>query len=147
MTANFRFREKHFRRQWGSLAWLIGLAALVGCNIGASPSASVDGAVTLNGKPIPDGSIVLVNDQGSIATAALQPDGSYSLKCPPGKYLVAVTPPPEPDPLAPKNVGPAPKRIDIPRSYLDVGTSGLIAEVKEGGNSFDFDLDSKFKGR
>ena len=147
MPANTRFQEKQFQRPWGIVAWVVGLSAILGCNMGASPLASVDGAVTLNGKPIPDGSIVMVNDQGSIATAALQPDGSYSLKCPPGTYLVAVTPPPAPDPLAPKVTGTPPKRIDIPRSYLDVGTSGLSAEIKEGGNKFDFDLNSNAKGR
>lgn len=142
------FSETRVVRHSWILAPLLGLGLLSGCWSGGGPeTASVSGAVTLDGQPIGAGSVLLVSERGLGVSAELQRDGKYAIRCLPGKYFVAVSPPPPADPLAPK-AAPAPSpEVKIPKPYQDAGTSGLLAEVKDGTNSFDFSLDSKFRGQ
>lgn len=135
------------RRSWIGASFL-SLGLLSGCWSGGGPeTASVSGAVTLDGKPIGAGSVLLVSERGLGVSAELQSDGKFGIRCLPGKYFVAVSPPSPADPLAPKS-SPAPSaEVKIPKPYQDAGTSGLLADVKDGNNSFDFSLDSKFRGQ
>ncbi|EAQ80655.1 hypothetical protein DSM3645_14955 [Blastopirellula marina DSM 3645] len=114
--------------------------ALAGCSQGQAFKSSVVGKVTLDDQPVPQGSIVLIDQAGKLATSALEPDGGYSLRCSPGSYHIAIAPPPPPDPFAPKSSETKVNVVKIPSKYRDVGTSGLTIDVKEGENTFDVQL-------
>jgi len=132
----------------GMVACLLGVGLLTGCSSkNGLSTASVSGAVTLDGRPIGGGSVLLVSEGGLGVSGDVQADGKYVLKCLPGKYFVAVSPPPPPDPLAPKPSSAPSAEVKIPKPYQDAGTSGLLADVKDGSNSLDFSLDSKFRGQ
>lgn len=134
----------------GRLVWLGLLVTLLlpaGCSSnGEKPSFAVSGKVTLDGQPVPGGAVLLINDTGSAASAALGPDGAYSLKCPSGTYRVAISPPPPPDPLLKQAAPAAPVVANIPPAYQEVSTSNLTVEVKDGSVTLDLPLDSKFGG-
>ncbi len=119
------------------------LLMVAGC-AGGEPGASlVTGKVLLDSQPVSGGSVLLLAADGQGASAEVQPDGSYSLKCLPGEYQVAISPPPPPDPLAKPNS--ATPGVNVPRPYQDVGTSGLTIVVADGGTTQDFQLVSKVK--
>ncbi|MFI4875196.1 MAG: hypothetical protein ACIALR_07660 [Blastopirellula sp. JB062] len=143
----FRLRTlewKRYPRQLAALC-LLQLLAVAGCSQNSGATASVSGQVTLDGTVVPSGSVVLIDQSGKIATAELQTDGTYSLTCSPGKYQVAVTPPPPVDPLAPKTEQIARQAVPVPKRYADVGTSGLTLDAKAGDNTHDLALDSSAK--
>jgi hypothetical protein len=124
-------------------ALLTSLLLLAGClSSGQAPSSVVTGKVTLAGAPLTAGSVLFMTDAGQAATAELGPDGAYTVKCQPGSFKVAVTPPPPVDPLSvPAGTAPAPSNQPaIPRKYQDLGSSGLAIDVKEGDNTFDIAL-------
>ncbi|MBI3461769.1 MAG: hypothetical protein HY000_01735 [Planctomycetes bacterium] len=81
-----------------------------------------------------------MTDEGQAASAELNSDGDYVVHCRPGRFKVAVTPPPPPDPLAapaaPSSRSSAVAQ-SIPQRYRDLGRSGLTIDVKEGDNRFD----------
>ncbi len=118
----------------------------VGCAEKDRRDSIVTGSVTLDKKPIVDGSVLFISEDGQAASAQLGGDGKYLLRCVAGKYNVAVASPPEPDPIA----GAVSQQeqsglVKIPRRYNDVGTSRIVVEVVKGDNLFDVDLDSKAK--
>ncbi|MEX1042277.1 MAG: hypothetical protein WDZ51_16715 [Pirellulaceae bacterium] len=133
-------------RPMSCAAKIAGIVLLVGCSQEGGSLASVSGVVTLDGSPIANGSVLLTDAEGKMATSPLQTDGSYSLECVPGVYAVAVAPPPPLDPLALNgSAGSGLASAKIPKQYQDVGTSGLTVEVKDGKNAADFRLDSRPK--
>jgi hypothetical protein len=116
----------------------------LGCSDGSQgPSAVVAGKVTLGGAPVPAGTVLFMTDDGQAASAELNADGDYVVHCSPGRYKIAVTPPPPPDPLA-APAAPAtqssPIAQSIPPRYRDLGRSGLTIDVKQGDNQFDIVL-------
>lgn len=104
------------------------------------------GVVSLNGTALAIGTVLFISDGGQVASAEIGKTGEYSLKCPPGSYHVAISPPAEPDPFAPKDApGPAPSEAmtlakKVPRRYQDVSSSGLLLNVGQGQNQFDIQL-------
>jgi hypothetical protein len=135
--------------------WLMNLLAcvlllLVGCS--PSDVGYVHGKVTIQGTPLPHGSVVFEDTKRGIAVfAPLKPDGTYTALTydkaglPAGKYAVTITsniigtgenplvarPAPPPPPVGPP----------IPEKYTDAKTSGLTVQVQPGENKpFDFDL-------
>lgn len=128
------------------LVLVCSLVHAVGCSSESEGrSAELSGRVTLDAQPLDSGSLLLLSENGESGGASLNADGSFTLNCKPGKYLVAVTPlvaetGPEGVPLEPAS--PA-GTIEIPKKYHDVGTSELKVEVGQGSNSADFELVSK----
>lgn len=123
---------------------LVVVVAFPGCSSGKEGHTAVlSGQVTLDSQPLETGSLLLLAPTGESGGAMLEPDGTFSLRCKPGIYQVAVVPPtpetgPEGVPVAPIAV-PA----DVPRKYTDVATSMLTVEVADGDNSANFELTSR----
>jgi len=133
---------------------VLGVGALAGCSGGgAEETYTVQGAVTVNGKPV-EGATVLFDlaeptASGKRFSARARTDalGRYRLKtfgeghadgAVAGRYRVAVFPKQEfygdeaPDPNSPP---------EIPLRYNDSGTSDLEYEVKPGHNEIDIELE------
>jgi hypothetical protein len=116
------------------------------------PYGHVSGRITHQGNPVSQATITFTcPDSGQVATADLQPDGTYTMShsgrkgLPVGKYYVYLLP------NLPKlkegetdfsrersqynpDVGP-----DIPMKFRDESNSGIVAMVEEGENRVDFD--------
>src|SRR5262245_47011539 len=124
---------------------LLVLACLAGC--GEGKTAPVNGRVKLK-----DGSDVSVLASYSLsfepdggktsAVGEVNPDGSFKLStfgandgAVPGKYRVAINPPPNPDPDKP------PSKSKLPAKYENLNSSGLTAEIKPGPNNIELELD------
>jgi hypothetical protein len=129
---------------WQGMLGLLA-ALLLGCGQPADErSAVVFGKVTLGGAPLDAGAVLFMTEDGQAASENLAPDGSYTVRCRPGRYKVAVTPPPPPDPLA-TPAGAAttqtpPTNRPIPKRFQELGTSGLTVDAKAGNNTFDISM-------
>lgn len=126
---------------WQAMLGLLAAMSL-GCGKPADErTAVVSGTVTLQGAPLDAGTVLFMSEDGNAASESLAPDGSYTVRCRPDRYKIAVTPPPPPDPLgipagaAVSQVPPSGKLI--PKRYQELGSSGLTVEVKKGNNRFD----------
>lgn len=139
--------------RWLALLLLVGLSFTVGCGNGL---ASVSGTVKLDGAPViggPEkyGTVSFYREGGGGAPGAAIIDGSghYELKTgsqrgiQPGGYLVAI---------AIKKITPGANEyaetkatLISPPKYGSIPGSGLRADVKQGRNTFDFDLVSNAK--
>ena len=128
------------------LAALAGAGAIMaGCNSGpvTPPLGAVEGNVTLDGKPADGVIVVFMPDQGRSSSGMTDQDGNYSLDfdsqhkgAVAGKHKVRMTKNPNAnletmDPTA----GPP---MPIPVRYND--QTILEAQVKEGENTFNFEL-------
>lgn len=131
---------------------------IVGCSQGPTdtpPLARVKGTVTLDGKPLTQGSVQFTPDKnrgttGRMALGNINEDGTFELMtiraddgAQVGYHLVAIESYETTafDPNKPANQ--APKSL-IPAQYANPQTSKLTAEVKAGEeNVFNFDLKSK----
>jgi hypothetical protein len=122
---------------------LICLLFVIGCGDRLS---SVTGRISYKGKPLSAGTVTFVSPTGPAATGEIGKDGSYKLLTPgkgggaiPGSYNVAFRS------LAPVNPNDhSPDRrltLTIPEKYMNHRISGVRAEVKEGANVIDFDLE------
>jgi hypothetical protein len=130
--------------------------AVVGCGGGAGdnlPRQAVSGSVTLNDKPLEQGSITFSpaepGQQGAASAGAVIKSGSYSIARTggptPGKYRVSIVSEAagaaEELPGMPPKVTDLKKRALVPEKYNV--KSSLTAEVTaDGPNTFDFDLKS-----
>lgn len=110
----------------------------------APGTASITGKVTLDGKPLPGGSVGFVptdaKAQVKLHVALLKADGSYSFaegEVPPGTYMVGVGPPDKLPAGTPK--------IEIPKKYQAAVNSPLTYMVKPGAQTFDIKLESDKK--
>lgn len=138
---------------------LIAVAFLgpAGCgNSDRPPLAEATGVITFEGQPLKNAMVVFAPDGGErLATGRTNEDGEFELftfspgdGAVIGKHQVSVVAREEPVPTSGGGSsmagGPsAPKQTKavIPQKYLDAGTSGLAAEVTDGGdNYFEFDL-------
>jgi hypothetical protein len=118
------------------------------------PRQPVSGSVTLDGKPLERGTISFQPSTG-LPTAAGVPisGGSYSISrdegLVPGSYKVAISSTPEGGPAKidpatgtpppPGQPTPPPREL-LPKQYNEATT--LVAEVKEGNNTFNYELKS-----
>jgi hypothetical protein len=136
-----------------SAVWLIGcgLALAVGCGQHSDlpPLAKVSGRVTLDGQPLPRGTVQFVPDaskgaSGPAAVGTIGPDGRYELVTAgaPGAVIgwhqvrIRATEAPTPQSPDPPSI--------LPARYNNAQTSALTAEVKAGeDNVVEYRLSSR----
>jgi hypothetical protein len=131
---------------------IIALAAMTG-----GRSATVTGRVTLQGRPVICGSIVLVATDGRSAAGRIEPDGSFTVaNAPTGDVTVTVA---SPDPLVQhyaSQIKTTRERVPVtqwaampvdrkqwfvlPKKYEDSRTSDLKLTIKGGRNECDVTL-------
>jgi len=143
-------------------AWLaaFGLAVsllLAGC--GKSPEAgtvSLNGTVTLDGKPIDQASVAFIGNNGArLASATTDKAGKFTIRAALGKNAVAVSKA-SPAPVIPATEEPQlmpteqeyaklqqAAKSEIPAKYADPKTSGLSIDVTEGMQDVELALSSK----
>ncbi len=121
------------------------LFVLSGC--GGIYDASVSGVVTLDGTPLPRGTVSFNPETpGPSSYGQIDSSGRYTVMTgreqglPPGNYVLTVVanePPTEPG----KNGGPPPAGKPItPRWYRSLSSSGLKYTVEKGSNQIDLEL-------
>lgn len=97
----------------------------------------VNGVVTLNGKPVAEGSVTLFSTEtGTGGTGFLTEGGKYEISIPLefNKYEVVVV-------GLQGEPGSAPvKPTEIPRKYWQSTTSGLVCVIDKSVNTFDIEL-------
>ena len=130
-------------------------AILSGLTGGCGPSAEshpetvpVQGKVTYKGQPVPKGTITFQPDAGQPATGEIQPDGSYRLGtfgqgdgAVPGHHRVMIIAnTADPTKIPGSSPGYVEPRDLVPKSYGQIDTSGLAADVTKDKTTYDFDL-------
>jgi hypothetical protein len=140
-------------RQAAVVLFLVGHVALSlpGCSGGGAGLAVVKGKITYKGKPVPNGTINFLPDDGTkpSATGEIQPDGSYELKtflankpsngAVIGKHKVVIVAMMDMANALPEQRTPLPPPI-VPMKYTSPATSDLAANVENKENTIDFDL-------
>jgi hypothetical protein len=86
-------------------------------------TGTVEGKVTLNGKPLAKGKVIFHLKDGNAITADLKDDGSYMAKDVPTGTL----------PVSIQGEG-------VPKKFTDRKTTPLTVEVKPGKSTADFEL-------
>ncbi len=126
-------------------ALLVGSA---GC--GGPYDASVAGLVTLDGNPIPTGSISFVpSNGGPQAYAIVNESGNYEVYTgresglPPGEYKVVVVARKSSTTRSAGGGPPPPGEAITPRWYASPETSGLTFNVEPGSNEINLELKSE----
>ncbi len=144
-AGGFAPADSRHGRVWAAAGWLLAVAA--GCS--QPPQATVQGTVSLAGKPLTAGPIVF-EAEGRSYTGAIGADGRYALRylgqpgVLPGDYRIAVVPPAaevvaDPKTTELKAVNPVNPR-DYPERYRLPSTSGITKTVPEGDSTIDIDL-------
>lgn len=119
--------------------------SLVACCLGCQNEvqvvkdrATATGTVTLDGQPLPAGTITFVSVSGSVDTSVKIRDGVYFTdRVPIGKNSVLID-------TSSIQMGNPAKYVPIPARYNDVAKSGLTAAIEPGDNeNVDFKLESK----
>jgi hypothetical protein len=107
---------------------------------GCRPSYQLDiaparGTVTLDGKPLSAGGVLLTPERGRAAGGRLAADGSFVLSTYGhgdgaiiGKHRVAITPPQSEN----ESDKPLPGSVPVPQRYLSATSSSLEVEIKAG---------------
>lgn len=126
---------------------LILLAIVAGC----SGEPQLSGSVVFDGKPLADAQVTFVSDGLPTAYAVTAEDGSYRAKVgashaiKAGTYRVSIA---AYELLPSKNpYAPPPRRLITPAKYETTTDSGLTVEVKQGGNTKDFELESEYRNQ
>jgi hypothetical protein len=94
-------------------------------------AASVNGVVTLDGRPLADAEVRFVDRNGKAVSGTTDDKGSFTLKdggkqrVPAGNYRVVIS------------------AKDVPAKYSDGEGSVLQAQIEQGANVFNFDLRQK----
>jgi hypothetical protein len=125
------------------------LAGLAGC--GGPYDSSVTGVVTLDGKPVPRGTVAYQPKAGGPAAyARIEENGSYTVRTgreeglPSGDYFVTVTAN-EPAAMTQTDTGgpPPPGKPITPLWYRTKDSSGLSFAVNPGNNVINLELTSQ----
>lgn len=134
--------RKPFVIGWGAAALLL----TAGC--GGPFDATLSGAVSLDGSPLPTGTITLTpTAEGTTAFGRVEEDGGYAVMTgretglQSGEYQVSIIA--REDPTPDPNGGPPPAgKMLTPQWYSSRASSGLTVNVKPGRNTYDIELTS-----
>lgn len=146
-------KSKRFPGPVGAkLVWGVALAVswfAVGCGDAGPARQPVSGVITLNGKPLPSGTVTFAPLDGATAATAEIRDGAYQIARSegpaPGRYQVEIN--------AVKPTGKMIKHPDLPSETIEevrniipvnynVQTQLAIEVTPDGANAFPFDLTS-----
>ncbi len=118
---------------------LVLLTGLPGCGRTDRELAPITGKVFYNGKPLKFGAVMIEHEYGQPATAAIQPDGAFTMAtrgegegAVVGKRRVRIACYEAQGPGAP--VGDTLGALLIPEKYTSFETSELVVDIKPGGN-------------
>lgn len=127
------------------------ILSLSGCGTDRPRTAPVRGKVTYKGQPVPNGTVAFIPDGGTCATGEIGPDGSYTLTtfrpgdgAILGKHKVVISALQDMSDQAVEAWSKLPPPI-IPPKYMNLATTDLQAEVKDGENTINFDLPEEVK--
>ena len=145
----FQTSMKEFLAIHNSVYGVVALATAlaIGCGTNGTDLVPVHGLVSLDGLPLPRGTISFIPDSGSSATSPINSDGTFQLRtqgkfdgAAPGRYRVAIVA------LDGPLVEDGAAKSLIPKHYGDPASSTLEYNVKSGiDNEAKFDLSSKPK--
>jgi hypothetical protein len=133
-----------------AVGWAALLAGVVGCG-GSGSEATVEGMVTLDGAPVPAGSISFVPSAGGTQAYAMSDESgnyeAYTGRKPglrPGEYKVTVVARQKPQVNQTEAGGPAAAGESItPRWYASPETTSLAISVEPGANDINLELSSQ----
>ncbi len=137
-----------FRKLMFALLLCSGVVSFGCSGRSARPPATIEGVVTLDGEPLPQGSIHFTSPlTGESAYVNLEPGGTYSVTFPEADvgeaYEVSIQKPQIEEDDAHARVAPVKMDVKIPPKYTDRTTSGLTYEIQDGGTqTFDVELTS-----
>jgi hypothetical protein len=137
---------------WAVAVFAASIMVVGGCGSGGAASTeAVTGTVTYNGAPVADASVTFTPEKGRPATGITDAGGKFTLTtnvvgdgAVAGKHKVSIAPnasqvPPMPG--TPEAAAAAAGKPPFPPRYSNPETSGLTADVKEGGgNDFTFGM-------
>lgn len=109
------------------------VAVTAGCGGMNEAPVNVSGSISIAGKPLNQGSVILTDKKGERAYGAIQADGSFLVpQVMPGTFRVAVSVPKRRRPQG-DNVDPArgarPMPVPVPTRYSSVDSSGLEFKI------------------
>lgn len=146
--------KKHMVFHWPAIGFLMPAFLMLicgGCGAKGPPPVAVSGNVSFEGKPVTQGIVLFMSEQGFGSSAEINSRGNYALRSqygkgiPAGTYRVIVTPLPEvvsesdvPSPSAKNDTHP-----EIPKKYRDFATSGLEVSLNDQPTVFDIPLKAK----
>jgi hypothetical protein len=139
----------HSVRLVAALAGVVACVLITGC--GGTYNASAEGMVTLDGNPVPRGTVTFYpSAPGPSAYARIEEDGSYFVRTgreeglPAGDYEVTVIANELPSVMQTAQGGPPPAGKPItPLWYRTKQTSGLKFKIEPGSNAINLDLKSQ----
>jgi hypothetical protein len=128
---------------WQTAVLAAALAAIAGCG---GSTGTITGKVSVQGKAVKAGTVIVIGEDGTTVRARIKPDGSYRASLPPGLARIAVDLggpaglPPIVAPRLPKNLAGNHDRLQTFPVYSDVDKSPLMCQVGRGEQAFDIDL-------
>lgn len=150
-----RYQLRVTKPRWAKTLLAETLLATVGCLVlagcGGTYNASVSGLATLDGSPLPSGSVAFIPSQaGPSSYAAIMNDGTYVVNTgreeglPAGEYTVTVVA--REDSIEDKSgrgLPPTPGKQITPDWYTSKGSSPLKFTVGSGSNEINLELTSE----
>jgi hypothetical protein len=124
------------------LLCLLVLPLIVGCG---SNLGIVSGTVTLDGQPVPTGTVTFVKEDGSASEGAVIAEGKFQAKIPPGKYKLELTGQKVVSTRIQKDFDGKDEVLPVmgplfPKKYNEQST--LIEEIKAGPHPINLELSS-----
>ena len=149
MLKLLKSRDVVLRRLARACAAALLLATCGGCGQQGLPVAPTSGKVTIDGRDVPQGSVIFIPAKGRSATGTIRPDGTFTLTTYRpndgallGLHQVAISGAEVGEDFDPRKLEQSVKWL-VPPRYRDPTTSGLSFEVAEGRENFaEFKLSS-----
>jgi hypothetical protein len=140
-----------FEGRPSAVTWVLILLLAHGCGRNNTPPLSaISGQVTFQERPVTQGEVHFMSEEGFGVSAPIDSQGTYSIcrsqygkGIPVGTYKVIVTPPPTDidESIEPGKQAKQPLYPEIPPKYRDFSTSGLEFTVGKDAQKFDIHLE------